>query len=65
VDNAGVINLHDSIWSSVETHNSTLRVDPYAGALDGIVGVTATHLVQASAAKLIFNTDVFVLLAFL
>lgn len=60
-DNAGVIT-----WSKdyhlvfkVETHNSPSALDPYGGALTGIVGVNRDTLGTGKAARLIFNTDVF------
>ena len=40
-DNAGVIKFNDdwAIVFKVETHNSPSALDPYGGALTGIVGV--------------------------
>jgi len=61
VDNAGVIKL-DEKWAlafKVETHNSPSALDPYGGALTGIVGVNRDPLGTGRGAKLIFNTDVF------
>ena len=61
VDNAGVIKL-DEDWAfvyKVETHNSPSALDPYGGALTGIVGVNRDPLGTGLGAKLIFNTDVF------
>ncbi len=61
VDNAGVIKL-DEKWAlafKVETHNSPSALDPYGGALTGIVGVNRDPLGTGKGAKLIFNTDVF------
>ncbi len=43
----------------VETHNSPSALDPYGGALTGIVGVNRDTIGTGMAAKLIFNTDVF------
>ncbi len=43
----------------VETHNSPSALDPYGGALTGIVGVNRDTLGTGKAARLIFNTDVF------
>ncbi len=59
-DNAGVIRFDDeyNLVFKVETHNSPSALDPYGGALTGIVGVNAT-LRHRLGAKLIFNTDVF------
>ena len=60
-DNAGVISLTDE-WSlvfKVETHNSPSALDPYGGALTGIVGVNRDGMGTGMGARLIFNTDVF------
>jgi len=60
-DNAGVIRFTDD-WSlvfKVETHNSPSALDPYGGALTGIVGVNRDPFGTGKGAKLIFNTDVF------
>jgi len=60
-DNAGVIRWDDD-WSlvfKVETHNSPSALDPYGGALTGIVGVNRDPFGTGKGAKLIFNTDVF------
>lgn len=60
-DNAGVIRLTDD-WSlvyKVETHNSPSALDPYGGALTGIVGVNRDPFGTGRGARLIFNTDVF------
>ena len=43
----------------VETHNSPSALDPYGGALTGIVGVNRDPFGTGMGAKLIFNTDVF------
>jgi phosphoribosylformylglycinamidine (FGAM) synthase PurS component len=61
VDNAGVIRFDDE-WSlvfKVETHNSPSALDPYGGALTGIVGVNRDPFGTGMGARLIFNTDVF------
>lgn len=61
VDNAGIIKL-DEKWAlafKVETHNSPSALDPYGGALTGIVGVNRDPLGTGKGAKLIFNTDIF------
>ncbi len=60
-DNAGVIawDAHYSLVFKVETHNSPSALDPYGGALTGIVGVNRDTLGTGKAARLIFNTDVF------
>ena len=60
-DNAGVIRFNDE-WSlvfKVETHNSPSALDPYGGALTGIVGVNRDPFGTGMGARLIFNTDVF------
>jgi len=61
VDNAGVITFNKE-WNvvfKVETHNSPSALDPYGGALTGIVGVNRDVLGTGIGARLIFNTDVF------
>lgn len=60
-DNAGVVKFNEN-WSlvfKVETHNSPSALDPYGGALTGIVGVNRDPFGTGKGAKLIFNTDVF------
>jgi phosphoribosylformylglycinamidine synthase len=60
-DNAGVIRFNDD-WSLVfkaETHNSPSALDPYGGALTGIVGVNRDSFGTGQGARLLFNTDVF------
>jgi len=60
-DNAGIIRFNDD-WNlvfKVETHNSPSALDPYGGALTGIVGVNRDPFGCGKGAKLIFNTDVF------
>ncbi|MCX5906767.1 MAG: AIR synthase-related protein [Deltaproteobacteria bacterium] len=60
-DNAGVIKLDDE-WNfvfKVETHNSPSALDPYGGALTGIVGVNRDPFGTGKGAKLIFNVDTF------
>ena len=60
-DNAGVVRIDDErvfIWK-VETHNSPSALDPYGGALTGIVGVNRDPLgTGVGGGKLLFNTDV-------
>jgi phosphoribosylformylglycinamidine synthase II len=60
-DNAGVIRFNDeyNIVYKVETHNSPSALDPYGGALTGIVGVNRDPFGTGIGSKLIFNTDVF------
>jgi phosphoribosylformylglycinamidine synthase subunit PurSL len=60
-DNAGVIRFNDD-WSlvfKVETHNTPSALEPYGGALTGIVGVNRDPFGTGKGAQLIFNTDVF------
>ncbi len=61
VDNAGVIRFNDeqSLVYKVETHNSPSALDPYGGALTGIVGVNRDPFGTGKGANLLFNTDVF------
>ncbi|NDY43465.1 phosphoribosylformylglycinamidine synthase [Dissulfurirhabdus thermomarina] len=60
-DNAGVIRLNDryGVAFKVETHNSPSALDPYGGALTGIVGVNRDPFGTGMGARLVFNTDVF------
>ncbi|MEW6428531.1 MAG: AIR synthase-related protein, partial [Thermodesulfobacteriota bacterium] len=60
-DNAGVIRFNDdyNVVFKVETHNSPSALDPYGGALTGIVGVNRDPFGTGMGAKLIANTDVF------
>ena len=61
VDNAGIIRFNGD-WNlvfKVETHNSPSALDPYGGALTGIVGVNRDPFGCGKGAKLIFNTDIF------
>jgi phosphoribosylformylglycinamidine synthase subunit PurSL len=60
-DNAGVIRFDDN-WNlvfKVETHNSPSALDPYGGALTGIVGVNRDPFGTGLGSRLICNTDVF------
>lgn len=60
-DNAGVIQVTDE-WDcaiKVETHNSPSALDPYGGALTGIVGVNRDILGVGLGAHPIANLDVF------
>lgn len=61
VDNAGVIKFNDdyNLVFKVETHNSPSALDPYGGALTGIIGVNRDPFGTGRGAKLIFNTDIF------
>jgi len=60
-DNAGIVAFdeEDAFCIKVETHNSPSALDPYGGALTGIVGVNRDILGCGYGAKPIFNTDVF------
>ncbi|MEE2923381.1 MAG: AIR synthase related protein, partial [bacterium] len=54
-DNAGVVRLHDSydLVYKVETHNSPSALDPYGGAMTGIVGVDRDPLGTGLGAELL------------
>ncbi|MFP5222966.1 MAG: AIR synthase-related protein [Acidobacteriota bacterium] len=60
-DNAGVIRFTDDhhLCVKVETHNSPSALDPYGGALTGIVGVNRDPMGTGMGANLLCNTDVF------
>ncbi|MCX7857240.1 MAG: phosphoribosylformylglycinamidine synthase subunit PurS [Deltaproteobacteria bacterium] len=60
-DNAGVISFNRkyNLAFKVETHNTPSALDPYGGALTGIVGVNRDPFGTGKGSKLIFNTDVF------
>lgn len=60
-DNAGVIRFDEeyNLVFKVETHNSPSALDPYGGALTGIVGVNRDPLGTGLGCRLLFNTDVF------
>jgi phosphoribosylformylglycinamidine synthase len=60
-DNAGVISFTDthSVCIKVETHNSPSALDPYGGALTGIVGVNRDPMGTGMGANMVCNTDVF------
>jgi phosphoribosylformylglycinamidine synthase subunit PurSL len=62
-DNAGVVRFTDehNLVFKVETHNSPSALDPYGGALTGIVGVNRDPFGTGMGADLIFNTNVFCL----
>ncbi|MDP6906072.1 MAG: phosphoribosylformylglycinamidine synthase subunit PurL [Candidatus Thalassarchaeaceae archaeon] len=60
-DNSGVIEWTDD-WSlciKAETHNSPSALDPFGGAMTGIVGVNRDILGTGLGARPIANTDVF------
>jgi len=60
-DNAGAVKIDEDrlfIWK-VETHNTPSALDPYGGALTGIVGNNRDPLgTGRGGARLLFNTDV-------
>ncbi|MEC7839335.1 MAG: AIR synthase related protein, partial [Chlamydiota bacterium] len=60
-DNAGIISFNDkyNICFKVETHNSPSALDPYGGALTGILGVNRDIMGAGNAARTFANTDVF------
>ncbi len=60
-DNSGVVRWDEStaVCFKVETHNSPSALEPYGGALTGILGVNRDILGTGLGAKPIFNTDVF------
>ncbi|MEW6376797.1 MAG: phosphoribosylformylglycinamidine synthase subunit PurS [Thermodesulfobacteriota bacterium] len=60
-DNAGVIRFNEDhhLVFKVETHNTPCALDPYGGALTGIVGVNRDPFGTGKGAKLIFNVDTF------
>jgi len=60
-DDAGLIRFVDD-WAvafKVETHNSPSALDPYGGALTGIVGVNRDSFAAGMGGMLIANTDIF------
>jgi len=60
-DNSGVIewNPEWSLCIKAETHNSPSALDPFGGAMTGIVGVNRDILGTGLGARPIANTDVF------
>ena len=62
-DNAGVVRFDENLdlCIKVETHNSPSALDPYGGALTGILGVNRDILGVGIGAKPIANTNVFCL----
>lgn len=60
-DNAGVFRFDDKHFVTIkaETHNSPSALDPYGGAMTGIVGVNRDILGTGKGCRPIFNTDVF------
>ena len=57
-DNAGVIRFNDDFHISfkVETHNSPSALEPYGGAITGIVGCNRDPLGTGMGCELLFNT---------
>lgn len=60
-DNAGIVRYDENLDLAikVETHNSPSALDPYGGALTGILGVNRDILGCGLGARPIANTDVF------
>ncbi len=60
-DNSGVVRWNNewAVCFKVETHNSPSALEPYGGALTGILGVNRDVLGTGLGARPIFNTDVF------
>jgi len=60
-DNAGIVRFDKNIDLCIkaETHNSPSALDPYGGALTGILGVNRDILGCGLGARPIANTDVF------
>jgi len=58
-DNSGVVQFDDDtlVCFKVETHNSPSALDPFGGAITGIVGVNRDILGTGKGAKPIFNTN--------
>ncbi len=56
-DNAGVITFNDKVdlVYKVETHNSPSALDPYGGAMTGIVGVNRDPMGTGQGANLLIN----------
>lgn len=61
VDNSGVVKFNEeyAYCMKVETHNSPSALDPYGGAMTGIVGVNRDIIGTGLGAYPIFNTDIF------
>ena len=59
-DNAGIVRFHESVdlCIKVETHNSPSALDPYGGALTGILGVNRDIMGTGLGARPIANTNV-------
>ncbi len=59
-DNSGVVAFDDEhvVCFKAETHNSPSALDPYGGAITGIVGVNRDIIGTGRGARPIFNTNV-------
>jgi phosphoribosylformylglycinamidine synthase len=59
-DNSGVVDFDEDtlVCIKAETHNSPSALDPYGGAITGIVGVNRDILGTGIGARPIFNTNV-------
>lgn len=59
-DNAGIVQFTSShcLAFKVETHNSPSALDPYGGALTGILGVMRDSMGSGKGARLVANTNV-------
>jgi phosphoribosylformylglycinamidine synthase subunit PurSL len=62
-DNAGIVRFHEryDLVYKVETHNSPSALDPYGGAMTGIVGVDRDPLGTGLGAELLAHTKGFCL----
>ena len=62
-DNAGIIHFDENLncCFKVETHNSPSALDPYGGALTGILGVNRDILGAGLGGRPLANTDIFCL----
>ena len=60
-DNAGIVRFDENYNFALkaETHNSPSALDPYGGAMTGIVGVNRDIMGAGMGCRCIFNTDVF------
>ena len=58
-DNSGVVQFDEEtlLCFKAETHNSPSALDPYGGAITGIVGVNRDIMGTGQGARPIFNTD--------
>jgi phosphoribosylformylglycinamidine synthase len=56
-DNAGIVRFNDRILvaDKIETHNAPSALDPYGGAITGILGVNRDVMGAGMGAKLTFN----------